>query len=91
MLLLSIRALIEVCESMTMLFHPFLESMAWLLQQIGGYIEVHFVPCLLNTTHGFPMLLLCSAVLVCGAELCLECAEVGCGEMKAGGFGSVSE
>jgi len=76
---------------MTMLLHPFLKSLARLLQQIGGYAEAHLVCSLLHTTHGFPMLLLCSAVLVCGAELCLECAEVGCGEMKAGGFGSVSE
>ena len=76
---------------MTMLLHPFLKSLARLLQQIGGYAEAHLVCSLLNTTHGFAMLFFRTAVCVCGNELRLECAEVGCGEMKTSVLGSVGE
>jgi len=84
--LLSLRVLIENFESMTVLFHPFLEGIGRLLQRSGGYTEVHFVPSLLNTTHSFAMLLFRAAVCMRGAELCLKRVEIRFGDSNRNGI-----
>jgi len=83
---LSAHVLVDNSKSMTMFLHPFLESIARLLQRSGGYTEVQFVPSLLNTTHSFSMLLFRTAVRVCGAESCLKRVEVCFGDSNRNGI-----